>query len=152
MSVDGQDGEPMDVTTGLPQGSPISPALFAIYIADIHGAVEDQVEDSRGISYVDDVTWIAEGANVDEVVEKLERCAEASLRWADSNAVRFEESKTEAILFSNRRRNRQCRREIRVGSTYQVRFAGEATRWLGIWLDASLNLEKNRRRDRKSVV
>ena len=41
MSVDGQDGEPMDVTTGLPQGSPISPALFAIYIADIHGAVED---------------------------------------------------------------------------------------------------------------
>ena len=42
MSVDGQDGEPMDVTTGLPQGSPISPALFAIYIADIHGAVEGQ--------------------------------------------------------------------------------------------------------------
>ena len=36
---------------------------------------------------------------MDEVVEKLERCAEASLRWADSNAVRFEESKTEAILF-----------------------------------------------------
>jgi hypothetical protein len=27
-----------------------------------------------------------------------------------------------------------------------VRFAGEATRWLGIWLDASLNLEENRRR------
>ena len=89
MSVDGQDGEPMEVTTGLPQGSPISPALFAIYIADIHGAVEDQVEDSRGISYVDDVTWIAEGANVDEVVEKLERCAQASLEWAD-NAVRLD--------------------------------------------------------------
>ena len=49
MSVDGQDGEPMEVTIGLPQGSPISPALFAIYIADIHEAVEDQVEDSRGI-------------------------------------------------------------------------------------------------------
>ena len=32
MSVDGQDDEPMDVTTGLPQGSPISPVLFAIYI------------------------------------------------------------------------------------------------------------------------
>ena len=80
MSVDGQDGEPMDVTTGLPQGSPISPALFAIYIADIHGAVEDQVEDSRGISYVDDVTWIAEGTDIDDVVSKLERCAQASLR------------------------------------------------------------------------
>ena len=41
MSVDGQDGEPTDVTTGLPQGSPSSPALFAICIADIHEAVED---------------------------------------------------------------------------------------------------------------
>ena len=73
-------------------------------------------------------------------------CAQASLEWADNNAVRFEESKTEAILFSNRRKHRQCRREIRVGSTHRVGFAGKATRWLGIWLDASLNLEENRRR------
>lgn len=36
MSVDGQDGEPLGVTTGLPQGSPISPVLIAIYIADIY--------------------------------------------------------------------------------------------------------------------
>ena len=77
------------------------------------------------------------GTDVDDVVSKLERCTQASLEWANNNAVRFEESKTEAILFSNRRRHRQCRREIRVGSTHRVRFAGEATRWLGIWLDAS---------------
>ena len=95
---------------------------------------------------MDDVTWVVEGSDIDDVVSRLERCAQASLDWADSNAVRFEESKTEAILFSNRRRHRQCRREIRVGSTHRVRFAGEATRWLGIWLDASLNLEENRRR------
>ena len=50
MSVDGQDSDPLEVTTGLPQGSPISPVLFAIYIADIHQAVEGQVEDCRGIS------------------------------------------------------------------------------------------------------
>ena len=39
MSVDGQDDEARETTTGLPQGSPISPVLFAIYIADIHAAV-----------------------------------------------------------------------------------------------------------------
>ena len=30
-----------------------------------------------------------------------------------------------------------------MGDTHRVGFAGEATRWLGIWLDASLNLEEN---------
>ena len=44
MSVDGQDGEAREVTTGLPQGSPVSPVLFAIYIADIHGEVEGQMD------------------------------------------------------------------------------------------------------------
>ena len=32
MSVDGQDGPAQEVTTGLPQGSPVSPVLFNLYI------------------------------------------------------------------------------------------------------------------------
>ena len=56
MSVDNQDEDPMYVTIGLRQGSPISPVLFAIYIAEISAAVEGQAEDSRGIPFVDDVT------------------------------------------------------------------------------------------------
>ena len=41
ISVDSQDSEPVSVTTGLLQGSPIPPALLAIYSADIHEVVED---------------------------------------------------------------------------------------------------------------
>lgn len=36
VSLDGQDGEEMEVTTGLPRGSPVLLVLFAIYIAEIH--------------------------------------------------------------------------------------------------------------------
>ena len=61
---DDQDGEPMNVTTGLPQGSPISPVLSAIHIAGIHGAAESQVEDSRGVSFVDGVTLLVEGTGI----------------------------------------------------------------------------------------
>ena len=83
---------------------------------------------------------------MNDVVEKLERCAAASLEWAGDNSVRFEESKTEAILFSKRRKHKRCRREIRVGASHRFRFNPESTRWLGIWLDASLSLAENRRR------
>ena len=79
------------------------------------------------------------------MTSKLEQCAAASLRWADDNAVRFEVSKTEAILFSKRRKHRRREREIRVG-TRRVRFNPGATRWLGIWLDSTLNLTENRKR------
>ena len=74
MSVDGQDGEHTSVTTGFSQGLPISPVLFAIYIVDIPSAVERQVKDSRGISFLDDVTWLVEGTDLSDVVGKLERC------------------------------------------------------------------------------
>ena len=145
MSVDGQDGEEMGVTTGLPQGSPASPVLFALYIAEIHQAVESQVEDCRGISFVDDITWIVEGVDLDDAATKLEGCARASLGWAESNAVQFETAKTEAILFSRKRKHRRCQRGIRVGDQ-TVRFAPDATWWLGIWLDSGLTLQENRRR------
>ena len=101
MSVDGWEREPMEVATGLPQGSPISPVVFAIYIVDIHAAVEGQVDISRGSSSVDDVTWLVE--------------AQMSTMWSGSwsdaqrrqRAVRFETSKIEVVLFSRRRRHRR---------------------------------------------
>lgn len=75
----------------------MSPVLFAIYIAEIHQAIESRVEDCRGISFVDGVTWIVEGYDANDVVGKLEQCAAASLEWAEHNAVRFETTKSEAM-------------------------------------------------------
>lgn len=102
MSVNGQDSEEMEVTTGLPQGSPVSPVLFAICIADIHEVEESHVEDSRGISFVDDVTWVVEGYGLDGVARKLERWAAASIEWAEHNAVRFETSRPRLSSFRGR--------------------------------------------------
>ena len=59
--------------------------------------------------------------------------------------MRLETSKTEAIFFSRRGARRRCDSAVRVVDQ-TVRFAPEATRWLGIWLDSSLTLVGNRRR------
>ena len=69
----------------------------------------------------------------------------ASLQWAEGNAVRLEAPKTEAILFSRRRRHCRYERGIRVGDQ-TVHFSPEATRWLGVWLGSTLTLAQNRRR------
>ena len=90
---------------------------------------------------------VIQGVDVEDVASKLERCASTSLERAENSAVRFETTKTwtEAILFSYKRRHRRCKSGIKVGNQ-TIRFAPEATRWLGIWLDSPLTLQENRRR------
>ena len=87
------------------------------------------MDSSKGISFVDDVAWLVERATIDEVVQRLERCTAAGLRWAEGNAVRFGAFKTEAVLFSRNRKHWPARGEktIWVGDQ-AIRFAREATR------------------------
>lgn len=78
MSMGGQDSEEMGATMRLPQGSPVTPALVAIYIAEFHEAAVSQVEDSRDISFADDSTSLVEGVDIDNMAGKLERCVRAA--------------------------------------------------------------------------
>jgi hypothetical protein len=89
--------------SGLPQGSAVSPILFAIYIADIHSEVEGKINSVRALSFVDDIKWLAVG-DVAELTKKPEQCAKLNKRWAENNAVEFELAKTEAILFSKKKK------------------------------------------------
>ena len=102
------------------------------------------MEDCRGISFLDNISGVVEGTDLKDVIAKLEGCARASLEWAEDNAVRFETSKTKAILFSRSQKYRWChwQWEIKVGSQ-RVRFATDATWWLGIWLDSALTLHES---------
>jgi len=92
---------------------------------------------------VDDVAWTSEGATEDAIGESLEQAATAAQEWAVANAVTFDTEKTEAILFSRRRKRSTPAtppRGILVdGRT--VQFNKQATRWLGVWLDSQLTLK-----------
>jgi hypothetical protein len=43
--------------------------------------VEERVQ-AEGLSFVDDLGWVATGQDVNQVVEKLEACAAESIEWA----------------------------------------------------------------------
>jgi hypothetical protein len=137
--ISGEAGDAIETNTGLLQGSPVSPVLFLVYIADLAALVEDSVTDVVGLSFVDDVTWVVEGNDVADVTSKLNCYAALCLTWARDNAVRFEEDKMEAVLFSRRRDHRSSAApaSITVG-LHTVSFAKNCVRWLGYWLDLRL--------------
>jgi len=45
MSMDRKEGDSMDVETGVPQRSPVSPVLFVIYLLGLFGQVDDKEEE-----------------------------------------------------------------------------------------------------------
>jgi len=91
------------VDTGIPQGSPAAPVLFVTYLSGIFDAVEAAVPDVHGLSFVDDISWWAEGKDDEEVAGKLSEAAAAATEWAARSGIAFDHDKTEAALFHKKR-------------------------------------------------
>jgi len=137
------EGNAMDrhpVEAGVPQGSPVSPILFAIYTSSLIKWVEEYVPEADGLSFVDDLGWVAIGSEVSQVVTVPERCAAKSIEWASRQGLQFDTAKTEEALFTRRRGHRRHLRpkptaKIRVGNGF-IRFNTQATHCLGVLMDA----------------
>jgi hypothetical protein len=117
--------------------------------------VEERVSGIEGLSFVDDVGWVATGSDVSQVVRKLESCARESIDWAERRELEFDTAKTEAALVTRRRGHKKHLRpkltaKIRVGNGF-VRFNKEATRWLGVWMDAHLTFKEHHNRCMKKA-
>jgi len=76
------------VEAGVPQGSPVSPILFAIYTSGLIKWVEEYAP-AKGLSFVDDLGWVATGSDVNQVVTILERCVAKSIEWANRRGLQF---------------------------------------------------------------
>ncbi len=104
--IDGHDNKERDIETGIPQGSPVSPILFLIYISGVFNKVSEASPLVTSLSFVDHLGFIASGSSVKEVVKTLEEIACTVLEWGTLNAVTYDTVKTEAVLFSKSHRQR----------------------------------------------
>lgn len=138
--IDGHEGDEVEIESGVPQGSPVSPILFAIYLSGVFENVETNVNSCFATSFADDCGFLVEAENVPGVVEKLQEVGCHAINWGTSNLLQFDHGKTEAVVFTKKRKLRaQIRNSnIQIGG-HLIKFNNEATRWLGFWLDSALN-------------
>ena len=73
------DNEEKEVDTGIPQGFPVSPIFFLIYISKVFDKVSEISLEVTFLSFIDDLGFIASGSSVKEVVKILENVAEVVL-------------------------------------------------------------------------
>ena len=81
MIIEGNAMERHPVEAGVPQGSLVSPILFAIYTSGVIKLVEDYIS-ADGLTFVDDLGWVATGSNVNQVITIFQRCTVTSIVWA----------------------------------------------------------------------
>jgi Reverse transcriptase (RNA-dependent DNA polymerase) len=76
--IDGYTCPIRDIETGVPQGSPISPILFIIYISGFFSSVEAKVPITT-LSFADDIGLVAIEGSIREVTRTLEQAGQEAI-------------------------------------------------------------------------
>jgi hypothetical protein len=111
---DGETTEPFDLPTGVPQGSPLSPILFILYIASLYEAIK--VDGIKVVGFADDTNLLSYSNDIDANCRRLESAWKQCEAWARTRGMEFAPAKSELLHFT------------RV----------ESARFLGVWLDRKL--------------
>jgi hypothetical protein len=143
--IDGYTCSSKEVEAGLPQGSPISPILFVIYISGFFDHIEEKIPVTT-LSFADNIGIIAVESSIRDTTKTLEAAGLEAIQWGLQNRISFEVEKTEAVLFTKKRKIAKEVNQARIRlENNSISYNKEATRWLGIWLDSGLSFKAHYR-------
>jgi hypothetical protein len=137
---DGELGPSIDIQCGLPQGSPVSPILFMLYLAPL---LQLGNPDTR-FGYADDVALLAISPSLEANSQSLSRSLQEALDWGAEEGITFEPSKSELIHFSRHRLDQDptTTPSITAGPiTVSEHRDRPYLRWLGVLFDKKLTFQ-----------
>ena len=114
----------------MPQGSPLSPILFLLYIATLYKALVK----SPGllvVGFADDTNLIVFSGNAQANCRRLENAWRICERWAKSRGIEFVLQKSKLIHFMYA--YKPLRNKVQLSSAAVA--PKESARFLGVWLD-----------------
>lgn len=119
---------------GLPQGSPLSPSLFNIFVSDLPRAVT--VKGTFVFQFADDTAILAVGASEASTINKIEAASAQLLRYFERWKMSANTNKTEVMLLGKKTAKQEV---VRIGKS-KVRMK-RSVRYLGVEIDRRLTFE-----------
>lgn len=98
------------VHCGLPQGSPVSPILFMLYLSPLFllGSAKNK------FGYADDVALLRTSSTLQENAALLSRDLQEAIDWGQEEGITFDSGKYELLHFTRRRADQDSRLTPRV--------------------------------------
>ena len=120
------------VPAGVPQGSPMSPVLFLLFLRPLYQRLRRQGLFLAG--FADDTNLLAVGRTHDECCDRLEAAYTDAETWANKVGMQFQPSKSEVIHFQRGRSHFDRALHLGAARVEPVK----AARFLGVWLHQNL--------------
>jgi len=137
--LDGTTGPETLIHCGLPQGSPISPILFMLYIAPILHLGNPK----RRFGYADDIALVAISTDFQSNCDQLQTNLREALSWGNSEGITFDPAKSELLHFTRGREGDNGPLPGVNAGTYSISEKSGPLRWLGVVFDRKLTFKQH---------
>ena len=128
----------LEVQRGVPQGSILGPLLFIVYVNNLPQVIQN----SAVTQYADDTKMTLVANDVNSLEKMLDEDLQHVMKWADDNKLKMNTRKTQLMLLSRKRREREMSR-VRVSMNKEVIERSRSVKCLGVMLDDGLNRKEH---------
>ena len=121
------------ILTSIPQGSPISPILFLIYIRDLF-----KLANINFRSFLDDISLTTSSNSLKKNIKTLEREVKDIFNLGEKNTISFDIDKTKLIHFDNSKNKPSLK--LPNGA---IVLPSKVVKWLGMYYNEKLSFKEH---------